>query len=287
MKIGRRTDNSRVKSTNPNKNQSKKNLILGAVMVITAVLIIWVYTMGQKAEQTVSVVMWAEPVYKNEVISESMLKEYKMLSGEFEKYAVQRNDGSKRRRIVLWEERDKLINTFAAYSLQQDTVAMIKDVVTSRTDNSDTVLYSYPGKNIVTLKVGDADLKSYKTFLQPGDRINVTAIFRIKEKVAEDDGYGGTTTEEVETFREEAVFKDIMVADLLNAQGDSILDIYASYNEKTVYQQAQLDVSEAFQTSVTPASMLVALTPEEESQYYQYLSKSDVEFKVSLPQRTE
>lgn len=287
MKIGKRADSSRIKATNPNKNQSKKNMLLMAVVVITAVLIVWVYTMGQKAEQTVSVVMWAEPIYKNEVITESMMKEYPMLTGEFEKYAVTNSDGSKRRRIVLWEERNKLINTFAAYSLQQDQVAMIKDVVSSRTDNSDTVLYSFPGKNIVPLEVGNSELRSFKTFLQPGDRINVTAIFQATERVRELDEYGNETVTMVQTFREETLFKDIMVADLLNAQGDSILDIYASYNEKTVYQQAALDASEAFQQSVEPSSLLVALTPEEEVSYYQMLGKGDVEFKVSLPQRTE
>lgn len=287
MKIGRRSDNSRLRSTNPNKNQSKKSMLLVGVIAVTLLLIIWVYSMGKKAEQTVSVAMWSQPIYKNQVITESSLKEYKMLKGEFEKYAVAANDGSKQRRIVLWEERGRIINTFAAYSLQQDTVAMIKDVVTSRTDNSDTVLYSYPGKNIVPLAVGESELRTFKTFLQPGDRINVTAIFATTEKVLEDDGYGGTKETSVETYREETPFKDIMIADLLNSNGDSILDIYASYNEKTVYQQAQLDANEAFQQSVTPSTLLVALTPEEESNYYKYLSKDSVEFKVSLPQRTE
>lgn len=287
MRIGRKNDAAKAKATNPNKNQSKKSAMLLFVIVITSVLIVWVYSMGRKAEETVSVVMWAQPIYKNQVITESVLKEYKMLVGEFDKYALEANDGSKKKRIVLWDERSKLINTFAAYSLQQDTVAMIRDVVTSRTDNSDTVLYSYPGKNIVSFDVGDADLKSFKTFLQPGDRINITAIFSSSEKILEDDGYGNLVTKTVDVYKEETPFKDIMVADLLNSAGDSILDIYASYNDKTVYEQAQLDVSEAFQTSVTPASLLVALTPEEETLYYQYLSKSEVEFKISLPQRTE
>ena len=37
-----------------------------------------------------------------------------------------------------------------------------------------------------------------------------------------------------------------MIADLLNKEGKSILDIYASYNEATVYEQAQMDKSAAF-----------------------------------------
>lgn len=287
MRIGDKTRGTKSRATNPDKNHSKKNFLIILVAVITAVLIVWVYSLGKKAETTVSVVMWKEPVYKNQVITESMLLEYKMLTAEFEKYAVVDANGNKSRRLVLWEERDKLINTFAAYSLQQETLATIRDVITSRTDNSDSVLYSFPGKNIVALEVGEDDLGSFKTFLEPGDRINITAIYRTSEKVEEDDGTGTINATEVEVIREEAAFKDIMVADLLNSRGDSILDIYASYNDKTVYEQAGLDASEAFIDSVTPSTLLVALTPEEESAYYSYLSKQDVEFKVSLPQRTE
>lgn len=286
MKIGKKSE-GRVKSSKSEKNNSKKNFLLLMVLAVTVVLIFWVYTMGRKAEQTISVVMLAENVYKNEVITETKLKEYKMLVGEFEKYAVDKKDGTKKRRIILWEERNLLANTFAAYPLQADTVAMYDNFVKSRTDNSDTVLYSYPGKNIITLKVGDNDLKSFKTFLQPGDTINVTAIFSSRENIYVTDENGNRTKETVETFREEKVFTDIMVADLLNSQGASILDLYASYNEKTVYQQAQLDSSESWLKSVQPSVMLVALTPEEETRYYQYLSKSDIEFHISLPQRVD
>lgn len=277
MKIGKRT-NGRVSSTNPSKNNSKKNIMIVGVLVVTVLLIIWVYAMGKKAEDTVSVVMWSEPVYKNQPISMDIMQEYKMLSGEFEKYAISDGDG-KQRRIILWEEAEQLVGTFAAYPLQQNTIAMITDVITSRIDNKDTVLYSFPGKEIVSLEsVGTDSLEAFKTFLQPGDRINITAVFKDTEQL--NDG-----SDSIETYREETLFKDIIVADLINGQGESILDIYASYNDATTYEQAQMDASELFQESVTPSQLLVALTPEEITSYYKYISRSNVEFKISLPQR--
>lgn len=282
MKIGKRSEKA-ARMTNPNKNQSKKSMMLIGVIVVTILLIMWVYVLGKKAEDTVSVVMWSENIYKNETITENQLIEYKMLKGEFEKYAIENSNNSKTRRIVLWEEREKLYNTFAAYPLQANTVAMITDVVTSRTDNSDTVLYSYPGKNILALKLGDTDLTTFKTFLQPGDRVNITAIYKAEDSLELGDGQRET----VESIRQETVFKDIMVADLLNQDGNSVLDLYASYNNMTVYQQAALDVDESWLDSVEPSTLLVALTPEEETLYYEYLSKTDIEFHMSLPQRTE
>lgn len=285
MKIGKRAEGRG--TTKSEKNNSKKSFLLLIIVAITVVLILWVYTMGAKAEQTVSVIMLAEPVYKNEVITESCLKEYQMIKAEFEKYAVVNENGTKRRRIMLWDERDQIINTFAAYPLQTDTIAMYNNFIKSRTNNSDTVMYSFPGKNILSLKTGEKDLQSFKTFLQPGDRVNITAIYQNKERVFVVDDEGNRQQETVDTFREESVFTDIMVADLLNSQGKSILDIYASYNEQTVYQQAYLDSNEAWLTSVEPDTLLVALTPEEEIRYYKFLSKSNVEFYMSLPQRVE
>lgn len=282
MKIGQRSEKAN-RMTNPNKNQSKKNMMLIGVIAVTVLLIVWVYVMGKKAEDTVSVVMWSENIYKNETITESQLIEYKMLKGEFEKYAVSGANGAKSRRIVLWEERNRLYNTFAAYPLQANTVCMITDVVASRTDNSDTVLYSYPGKNILALQLGDSDLTTFKTFIQPGDRVNVTAIYTTKDTVE----LAGGGNEQVEAIRQETVFKDIMVADLLNQKGESVLDMYAQYNDMTVYQQAALDADESWQDSVQPSTLLVALTPEEETLYYEYLSKGNIEFHMSLPQRTE
>lgn len=274
-------------SVKPAKNKSKRHVAVVAVLAVTVLLIIWVMTLGRKAEETVDVVMYAEPIYKNEVIQESMLKSYPMLKGEFEKYAVTDSNGTKQRRILLWEERGLMLNKFAAYPLKQDTVAEYTDLISSRIDNSDTVLYSYPGKNIVQMEAGESELQAFKSYLQPGDRINVSAIYSEDEDVYVDDGTGNMVRESVEVFKEETLFTDIMVADMLNQQGDSILDIYASYNDMTVYQQAQMDASESFQDSVVPKSLLIALTPEEETQYYYYLGKNNVEFKISLPQRTE
>ena len=286
MKIGKNNKKAPKVSSKVGGNYSKNNILIIGVLAVTILLIIWVYSMGRKAQETVQVIMYKENIYKNETITADKLVPYDMVKAEFEKYAVTNSDGTLKRRILLWEEAPKIVNTFAAYSLKANTVAEYTDVIFTRIDNSDSVLYSFPGKNIVTLDLGDNDLKAFKTFLQPGDRINVVAIYRTTEKITEDDGYGGTVVNEVDVYKEDVIFPDIMLADLLNSSGESILDIYASYNEKTVYQQASLDASEAFQDSVTPATMLVALTPEEEEIYYYYLGKDDVEFRISLPQRT-
>ena len=281
MKVGRRSSK---RASNPSRNNSTKTIAIAAIVGIAALLIIWVYMLGRKAQETVPVLMYNQDIYKNQVITADMLTQYDMLQGEFEKYAVENSDGTKTRRIWRADEADQVINTFAAYPLHKDTVAMVRDVITSRTDNSDSVLYSFPGKDIVTLEVDQSALQSFKTFLQPGDRVNVTAIFKDSEKVYDEDT---NEMQDLELIRAEQFLTDVLMADLLNQDGESILDIYASYNMRTTYEQAQLDASEEFRESVEPQTLLIALTPEEKMRYFEYLEKSDVQFRMSLPQRTK
>jgi hypothetical protein len=170
--------------------------------------------------------------------------------------------------------------------MPQDTLLMTNMLVSNVIDNSDTVLYSYPGKNLVTLTTGTGDLQAFKSFLSPGDRINITAIYSEQETVFKTDENGERVSETVDIFREENLFTDILLADILNADGESILDLYTYYDSLSVYSQIELVNSEEWTEQVMPETLLVALIPEEGTRYYQYLSKDNVEFYISLPQRT-
>lgn len=292
MKIGKGRGSSsgeasRLKLNRPSKNNSKRNIYILLTVMITAMLITWVYSMGRKAEETVTVCMTRQSVYKNQMIVESMLMPYDMLKGEFEKFAVVGSNGQKTRRILLWDERDLVLGSFAAYPLQANNYCEYRNFVTSRTDNKDNVLYSFPGKDIVPFEIGEGELSTFKTFLQPGDRVNITAIFREDESVEKVNSYGEMEMSSEEIIRTEKAFTDILIADILNSSGDSVLDIYADYNDRTVYEQAQLDASSTFQDSVQPSSLLVAMTQEEMERYYYFLSKNDIEFKMTLPQRIQ
>ena len=271
----------------PTVNKSSKTLAIVGVMAITVALIVWVVSIGKKAESTVTVAMVSQPIYKNEAVTIDKLKKYEMIEAEFEKYAVKNKNGEYTRRIVLWDDVANINGAFAAYSLQGETILEFRSLVRSRVDNSDTVLYNFPGKDIVKLDVGTNDLNAFKTFLQPGDRLNIEAIYSDIVTVEKDDGFGGKVEEDISVFKTETVFGSIMVADLINSDGDSILDIYEEYNQMTVYQQAQLDASTDFQDSVEPKSLLLALTEDEKLRYYEFLTKSNVTFRVSLPQRTQ
>lgn len=283
MKIGRKSKEAEVSKVRTRHNM--KFIPVIAVAALAVIAIIWVMRLGKKAEQTVMVAMYNQTISKNEMVTENMLSPYEMLLAEYEKYSYKSSSsGQIVRRVVLWDERSNVINKYAAYTLKSNTLVENRDVISSKIDNTDSVMYSYPGKNIVTLSVGTSDLSAFKAFLQPGDRINLVGIYTDTQTVTDETGRQVS----VDTVREQTIFTDILLADLLNASGDSILDIYEAYNNKTAYQQEQLDNSESFQSSVTPSTMLLALTPEQEEMFYRYAyGTSGIQFKISLPQRNK
>lgn len=287
MKIGKKTKNPELtKSAKPVQNKAKNFVFVLIVVAITAGLIVWVYSMGVKATEAVTVVMTTKNLYKNQVITADCIQPYDMLKAEFEKFSITNKNGTAQRRIILWSEKDQFLGAFAAYPIAANTYLESRSLYRSRIDNSDTILYSYPGKEVIQLSLGSNDLNTFKTFLEPNDRVNINATWTEKEKVVEMTPYGQQEVE-VETFKSDVIFQDIMVADLLNKQGDSILDIYQSYNAKTVSQQAALDSDSQFLESTKPTNLLVALTPEEKKEYYYYLNKDNISFSMTLPQRVE
>lgn len=292
MKLGKTGSNpnktlGKFNVSRPAMNQSGKGAIIAIICVVALILICFVISIGRKATATVDVVMLNQSIHKNQVITADMISKYEMIQAEYEKYATESGDGTVKRRIITWEDRNKMIGAFAAYPLQKNTVAMYSSFLKSRTDNSDGVLYSFPGKELVKLDIQSGDLNSFKTYLAPGDKVNVQALYTEKITETSTDMYGNVNRNTDEVFRTETVFNDITLADLLNGNGQSILDLYSDYKALSVTEQAARDNSEAWQKAVQPKTVLVALTPEEKERYYYYEAKGNIEFRVSLPQRSQ
>lgn len=282
MKLGKNSQ-GKVKAAKPEK-QSFRTLLFIVVLVVTVAMIVWVYSLGKKAERTVSVAMIATDIHKNQLIQDTAFKEYKMLEGEFEKYAVAENNT---RRIILWDEASAVVGGFAAYPLHADTVAMWENFVQSRVDNSKTVLYSFPGKDLVELDIGTDELDTFSKFLSPGDRINITALYTEEETLKYTDSEGNEKEESTNVSRQETVFNGILLADILNGDGDSILDMMEMYNTLTVYEQTLYDNDDTWKEQTQPSKILVALTPEEKQRYFTFKAKSSAQFFMTVPQKTE
>jgi hypothetical protein len=178
-----------------------------------------------------------------------------------------------------------------AYFVPQEVVIMNNMFTGERVKNTDTVLYAFPGKEILPLTLGTDYLTNFKTYLQTGDKINIECTYKeitkvLKAEALGKESYSTNDYEDVEQIYTDTVFENIQIADILNGAGESVLDLNEEYQQLTLQQQAAYDDDEDYQKRLEPRTILLALTPQEKRQYYKYLAK-DGEFRMSLPQRTE
>jgi hypothetical protein len=294
MKLDKRNKTTGTKgakvTSKTNINSHKKSFLILICAVIAVAAIVWVMLLGRKAEATVTVCMSAKDLYKNEQITDlnTQVKAYDMAEIEYLKYTVD-SSNSEYRRIVTWDEVNYLLGYYMAYYVPIEHVLEYDMFVASKIENSDTVLYAYPGKEIVSLQLGTSDLSAFKAFLTTGDRINIECTYTESVRVyaeGSDEYSSNKEYEDVEQFYTVPVFTNIQIADILNSDGDSVLDIQAEYNDLTIFEQAELDEDSNYQKKLEPSTILLALTPQEKREYYKYLSKGGT-FRMSLPQRTE
>lgn len=276
MKIG----NKVVHKTSLNEGKSLVPVIAVGAGIIGAV--VYVSLVGRNASKSIQVAQLKSSVYKNQPITLDMLQPYDMLQAEYDKQIMStaNSDGTVEKRLVAWKDVQGYLSqgAFAAYQLPKESFLDLRTLMTSRVDNSDSVLYSFPGKEVVQLEVNGADLNAFKTFIQPGDKVNIDAIY------SEDMQSGN---DRVKIYRSEPVFTGIMIADIINSSGASVLDMYAEYNAMSEVDKAALDNDATWQEQTEPSSLLVALTPDEKDSYYKFLNRDNVKFKVSLPQRAD
>ena len=276
MKIG----NKVVHKTSLNEGKSLVPGIAVGAGIVGAV--VYVSLVGRNASKSVQVAQLKSSVYKNQPITLDMLQPYDMLQAEYDKQIMStaNSDGTVEKRLVAWKDVQGYLSqgAFAAYQLPKESFLDLRTLMTSRVDNSDSVLYSFPGKEVVQLEVNGADLNAFKTFIQPGDKVNIDAIY------SEDMQSGN---DRVKIYRSEPVFTGIMIADIINSSGASVLDMYAEYNAMSEVDKAALDNDATWQEQTEPSSLLVALTPDEKDSYYKFLNRDNVKFKVSLPQRAD
>lgn len=309
MKIGKSTKGNADKAVKgagaPKANAHKRTAVTVFISVVAFLMILLVFTLARKAEKTVAVIMTANTLYKNQQITDvdTQLVKYDMLQGEYEKYAVLNRDGSAVKRLILWDDRAQVKGYFMANQVGAERLLEKSDLVKSKIDNSDAVMYAYPGKDLVKLTLGTSDLTAFKSYLKPGDRINLECSYTVAVKTADTAqtttgdagadsvpissiGWSGAGST-LEQFDTDVVFGNIQIADIRNSTGDSVLDLMMQYNDMGILQQAKLDTDKNYQKKLEPATLILALTPAEKRRYKKFLAKNGVTFYISIPQRIE
>lgn len=255
----------RVTNMSKYTNTRKVLVILGLVVVS----VIGANVMSTRAlKNTVEVVKMKSGVPQEGVINEDNMYKDTMVKAEFEKQGmVTLSDGSKKRTIVLWEDRSKINNSFASYYIRENS-PIHWDAVGSETPKKYSYLYKMDGE---LLRV-NVDANQFGEMLVPGDRINVRASYEEKVYTLP------TETEfmmqqqtgiqpQTSIKRQIKLFNNVAVLDILNSGGESIFDIYYDLLALPKAAQKEMVATDEFKGRVAPVTVLLNVTPEEADRY--------------------
>lgn len=267
-----------------------KSRVVGILIAIGVVVFVAVITLIASAEnkKTVSVVRLKTDVSANALITEDMIEEYEMYYKEFANYGVQTaSDGSKRQSIVTWGNRDSVIGKrYAAYYLRRGT-ALFWDSTVKEQTKKNSYLYNMSGE-LLNIKL---DVSDFGDMVVPGDTLNIRVSYTdTVYDLPSEEAYklaveSGKQLNAVEKNVHEKLFSEVAVLDMLNADGNSIFDIYYDFISKSKAAQKELLASEEFIESVRADSILLEVT-EEEADRFAEISKKSPEYLITLLPRT-
>ena len=258
-------------------------------LIVIVAVIVGSYFSSMESRKTVSVVRIKPDnggIKAEALITESMLERYDMYYKEFEQYGtVKFADGTTRSSVVLWEDRDKVVNTrYAGYYLREGTVLFWDETVKEPT-KSNSYLYSMDGE-LLNIQMSPSD---FGIMVVPGDVINVRAVYTdTVYNLPTEEAYklsleGNASVEGVEVQVIEPLFKEVAILDMLNSDKESIFDIYYNYVSLSSSQQAALAKDEDFLKSIEADSILLEVTAEQADAYVEIKEKSPTFLMTLLP----
>lgn len=237
-------------------------------------------------KQTVEIVKLKSAVPQDGRVLQDNFEKDTMLKAEYEKQGVYTlSDGTKKRAIVLWEDRERIQNAYASYYIRQST-PLYWDSLSKETPKKYSYLYKMDGE---LLKI-DQNAKEFGKMLVPGDKINIRASYTENQTTLPSERdfqlqqATGIQTQTTVT-KKVKLFDSAVVLDILNNKGESIFDIYYQLLAMPKAQQQATVATDEFQTQVEPSQILLNVTPEEADHYMDLQSKNP-QFLMTLLPRT-
>lgn len=278
-----KVDKEKVKTKNTSKHSQRNGVFTILGIVVLAVIGIN-FASSFALRQTVEVVKLKSSVPQDGLLTMDNIYKDTMLKSEYERQGIQTlSDGSKKRSIILWEDRDKLNNTFASYFIRRDT-PLHWDALSQETPKKYSYLYQMDGE-LLKLEI---DANTFGEMLVPGDHVNIRVSYneQVYTLPSEQEFMMQQQTgiqAQTSVQKRDMLFNDVAVLDILNSAGESIFDIYYDILALPKNRQYEMVNSEEFAERVVPATILLNVTPEEADNYMNVTGKGPTYLMTLLP----
>lgn len=271
------------------RKQGKTVKVVGGLVGLIVVSLGAMTAINSQSDKEVEVIKLISSVPQGGILQESNFKYEKMMNKEYLRSGVdvvgKGENKTERRSILLASEKDTIVGKTAAYFIRRDT-PLHWDAIGEEVSRKNSYLYSMDGELLkIDLAPGD-----FGGMIVPGDRINVRIIYNeevyklpTKEEIVLQERTGIEPKTTVE--KQEKLFNNVPVLDMLNSKQESIFDIYYELMTLPKDEQEKRLAEDGFKEKVTPTVILLNATPEE-ADHYMAIKNKGPQYLLTLLPRT-
>lgn len=258
-----------------------------AIACIGGVLFLMDRYVKDRTETVDIVVVDSEPIYQSSRIESYHIDRYAIIKKEYNKKSM-----------FLWEDKDKVIGTYASYHLKEGTPVYQDAIYGERRYRNEWMYKIEEGQEVLTIpfdyRIAGGNI------LIPGDRVRIRVYFEgddnvfdalpesEKSSVGNDglwDDYQESTNYEISnrkggSMQVVTLFEDIEVIDMLS-NGESIYEKYLELKDMTEDERKNKLKDRNFVKTIIPDSMILVVDEDAALKYLQAVAV-EAEFVITI-----
>ncbi|MDQ2085691.1 flagellar biosynthesis protein FlgA [Herbivorax sp. ANBcel31] len=270
-------DLGNVKSVSPGKKLFKK--ILAIIFAIGVIVISYtILTNADKAAtDTIEVlrVRSGEGIPAFVVLTEDKIEKYNIIKREYTED------------MVLAEDISDVLGKFTKYYLRQNSI-IYEDQFTDEKPLRNEWLYEMNEENeVLTLPYNL--LECGGDILMPGDRVRIRVSYEVETDEPIDDNSPNNvlTRTRGRTIQTDILFESIVIKDMLNANSQSVYEVYQEVLKLDEDSRQDVMKSEDFLNNIQPRALLLEGTKEQMNEFAKYNAYSDKAFLITMLSRAD
>mgnify|MGYP000997383233 CR=1 FL=1 len=274
------------------------------MLIVIALVFFYLYKMtDEKLGELVTIAVCKEDIRSGQALSPDLFepKQISKLDFDNQNKITLEVDGELRTTTpyMRYEHIDYVTDKYASFYIPKGQPMLFQNIIEEKALKNPWITEIPDENEIITLKFDYLDVGG--SMLMVGDRIRLRAVFQVDSETAKTmsesklvkqigssyitDEYGSPIFETLPAS--EILFDEIIIADMMNRDGDSIFAIYSDLADIPVNLREKTIESTDFKQLTRPVSMLLSVSKSNATDISELKNLKDIKFEYSLLKRAE
>lgn len=268
-------------------NKRKPFIFTGIFLIVYICMVIYLIQQYRITHKTIEIVAAKGTIYRNQPFTENNIQPLQITEKDYALSFIQNpQTGKTLNTVILWKDKEKLYNYYAGFTKGNNDIIKLDQIIDKEVDFSRSLLYDYYGKIRVPLDITNTDFNVLKKIIEVGDKVNIWCAYETTYNTnitIKGENKDKTKKFETDNIKVIPLFSNLVIADIINSQSDSLLDYKHYLDSLSEIERRKIENSEEYEKYTKVSSVILALTEQEAKDYYEYKNKRNCKFYINLP----